>query len=130
MPGPREVLKTEVFGLELGFQQVSRNLANANVLENNVWPLSLHKFNVMFVKICENVAQYFVSVWQSTPECIVLLVPRASHGSRWLSSLDSTSVFQKCVHFKTSWSLYKWFSGNSAFTYYLLFVLVQLLLFV
>ena len=48
---PREVLKAEAEGR--GFQQLPRNLANVNVLENNVWSLLLHNFYEMFGNICE-----------------------------------------------------------------------------
>ena len=37
------MLKTEAEGR--GFQQLPSDLANVNVLENNVWSLLLHKFN-------------------------------------------------------------------------------------
>ena len=40
---PRVMLKTEAEGR--GFQQLPRNLANVNALENNVWSLLLHNFN-------------------------------------------------------------------------------------
>ena len=63
MPGP-----------EGGFQHLPRDLANVNVLENNVWSLLLHNFNEMFGNIAKNVALYFVNVWQSTPDCRFLLI--------------------------------------------------------
>ena len=37
------MLKTEAEGRD--FQQLPRDLANINALENNVWLLLLHKFN-------------------------------------------------------------------------------------
>ena len=40
---PREMLKTEAEGR--GFQQLLRDLANVNALENNVWSLLLHEIN-------------------------------------------------------------------------------------
>ena len=43
------MLKAEAVGR--GFQHFPRDLANVNVLENNVWSLLLHKFNEIFVKI-------------------------------------------------------------------------------
>ena len=38
---PREVLKTEAFGL--GFQHLPSDLANVNALENHIRSLLLHK---------------------------------------------------------------------------------------
>ena len=40
---PRKMLKNEAEGR--GFQQLLRDLASVNALENNVWSLLLHKFN-------------------------------------------------------------------------------------
>ena len=54
---PREVLKTEAGGR--GFQQLSRDLANVNVLENNVLSLLLHNFNEMFGNVCEKCGTIF-----------------------------------------------------------------------
>ena len=48
-------MKTSVVGLGLGFQHLPWDLANVNVLENNVWSLLLHKFNDLFVKIWETI---------------------------------------------------------------------------
>ena len=49
---PREMMKTEAEGR--GFQQLPRDLANVNALENNVWSLLLHKFNHNAEKITKN----------------------------------------------------------------------------
>ena len=54
---PREVLKTEAEGLS--FQHLPRDLANVNVLENNVKSLLLHNFNEMFGNICEKCGTIF-----------------------------------------------------------------------
>ena len=60
---PREVLKTEAKGR--GFQQLPRDLANINVLENNVWSLLLNNFNERFGKICENMWHYIFLMFDS-----------------------------------------------------------------
>ena len=54
---PREMLKTEAEGR--GFQQLPRDLANVNALENNVWSLLLHKFNHNAKKITKMAGHYF-----------------------------------------------------------------------
>ena len=51
------MLKTESIGR--GFQHLPRDLANVNVLENNVWSLLLHKFNEIFVKIWKKYGTIF-----------------------------------------------------------------------
>ena len=48
---PREVSKTEAEGRV--FQHLPRDLANVNVLENNIGSLLLHNFNELFDNICE-----------------------------------------------------------------------------
>ena len=54
---PRELLKTEAEGR--GFQQLPRDLANVNALENNVWSLLLHKFNHNAEKITKKMAGHY-----------------------------------------------------------------------
>ena len=56
---PREMLKTEAVGR--GFHHLPRDLANVNVLENNVWSLLLHKVNdLLFVKVWETIWHYIL----------------------------------------------------------------------
>ena len=51
------MLKNESVGR--GFQHLPRDLANVNVLENNVRSLSLHKFNHNAEKITKMTGHYF-----------------------------------------------------------------------
>ena len=51
------MLKTEAEGR--GFQQLPRDLANVNALENNVWSLLLYKFNLNAKKITKMAGHYF-----------------------------------------------------------------------
>ena len=53
----RELLKTEAESR--GFQQLPRDSANVNALENNVWSLLLHKFNHNAEKITKMAGHYF-----------------------------------------------------------------------
>ena len=54
---PREMLKTEAEGR--GSQQLPRDLANVNALENNVGSLLLHKFNYNAKNITKMAGHYF-----------------------------------------------------------------------
>ena len=54
---PKEMLKTKAIGR--GFQHLPRDLANVNVLENNVRLLLLHKFKEILFKIWENYSTIF-----------------------------------------------------------------------
>ena len=95
---PRETLRTEAVGR--GFQHLPRDLANVNVLENNVWSLSLHKVNDLFVKIWETIWHYILSPFGCQRASahflnIRLPGPSAPRDPRWLSSFDSTSIFRK-----------------------------------
>ena len=99
---PWEVLKTEAQCR--GFQHLPRDLANVNILENNVWSLLLHDFNEMFGNICEKCGTLFclrltVNAWLQLFINIRLPGPRASIDSRWPPSSDSTLMFQKRVLF-------------------------------
>ena len=62
------------------------------------------------LKSAKTMALYFVTLWQSLPQCtfIIICLPglRASGDSRWLPSSDVTLMFQKSIQFKTRWLLY------------------------
>ena len=87
------MLKTEAVGR--GFQHLPRDLANVNVLENNVRSLLLHKINDLFVKIWETIWHYILSPFGRQRASahflnIRLPGPSVSRDSRWLPSFDST----------------------------------------
>ena len=84
-----------------GFQHLPRGLANVNVLENNVWSLLLHKFNIIFVKIWEKYGTILCHRLEVNEGKLIIFNiclpgPRASKDSRWRSSFYSTSMFRKC----------------------------------
>ena len=54
-----------------------------------------------------------VNAWVHLYINIRLPESRASRDSRWLQSSNSTWMFQKSVHFKTRWPLYKCISANA-----------------
>ena len=97
LSGPEEDVENEA--VDRGPQNLRRDLANINALENNVYSLLLHKLNEIFVKNENNIALYFFTVWPSTSDCTFfnsrLPGPRASRDSRWLPAFNLTSMFPK-----------------------------------
>ena len=63
-----------VTAVDRDFQHLLRDLANVNILENNVWSLLLHKFNEIFVKFGKTMTLYSVTIWQSRRGSTVSLI--------------------------------------------------------
>ena len=89
---PRKMLKTSACGL--GFQHLPRDVANVNVLENNVWSLLLHWFNELYVKIWEKYGAIFFQRLTVYERVHFFYYPPA--WSKSIKMVKMTSMFRKC----------------------------------
>ena len=98
LPGPEG--DVENLGLRPRFSTPPEGPGNVNVLENNFLSLLLHKFKDLFVKIWETIWHYILSHFgRQRASALFLNIhlpgPSVSRDSRWLPSIDSTSMFRK-----------------------------------